>query len=63
MRGPLKKHIPGLNNARECSRTPVYPPGLPLGLAKTRALATRVLCLFCLHQIFRDHFILLSTKF
>jgi len=46
MWGPLKKHIPGLDNARECSRAPVYPPGLPLGLAKTRALATRVLCLF-----------------
>jgi len=63
MWGPLKKHIPGLDNAWECSHAPVYPPGLPLGLAKTRALVTCVLCLFCLHQIFRDHFILLSTKF
>jgi len=63
MQGPLKKHILGLNNNQECSRAPIYPPGLPLGLAKTRALATRVLCLFCLHQIFQDRFILLSTKF
>ena len=34
----------------------------PTWLSKTHALTTHVLCLFCLHQIFQDHFILLSMK-
>ena len=58
-----------LINARECTRARARlppNPGLPLDLdrifIKARALAARGLCLFCLHRLLQDLFILLSTK-
>ena len=41
----------------------MFPPRTPHLTQQQRALATRAFCLFCLHQMFQDLFILLSTKF
>jgi len=62
-KGLHTKHFPGLNNAweRPCACPSIPRP--PTRLIKTRALVTHAFCLFCLHQIFQDLFILLSMKF
>ena len=67
--GEPLRNIYVLTNVRECTQVHTYlppNPGLPLNLdrifLKACALATRGLCLFCLHRLLQDLFILLSTK-
>ena len=52
------------SGARVFTPEPRAPPPLDLDriFLKARALATHCLCLFCLHRLLQDLFILLSTK-